>query len=69
LSLVFNGKIKPDGEAEISVDARTSLSANTPGHPPEGTKFSYNIVAKFEDSRGTGIRIGGRICDFVFAKR
>ncbi len=69
LSQVFNGKIKPDGEAEISVDARTSLSANTPGHPPEGTKFSYNIVAKFEDSRGTGIRIGGRICDFVFAKR
>jgi hypothetical protein len=69
LSQVLNGKIKPDGEAEISVDARTGPSANTPGHPPEGTKFSYNIVAKFEGSRGTGDRLGGRICHFVFAKR
>jgi hypothetical protein len=68
-SQVFDGKIRPDGEAEISVDGRTGPSAITPRHPPPGTKFSYAIVAKFEDSRGTGSRIGGRICDFVFAKR
>jgi hypothetical protein len=68
-SHVFNGKIKPDGEAEISVDARTGPSARTSGYLPEGTKFSYDIVAKFEDSRGTGDRLGGRICHFVFAKR
>jgi len=68
-SFVFDGTIKADGEAEISVNGLTGTSATTPGHPPVGTKFSFSIVGKFEDSRGTGNRIGGRVCDYVFAKR
>jgi len=68
-SAVFDGKIKPDGEAEILVNALTGASASTPGHPPDGTKYFYSITAKFEGSRGTGTRLGGRICHFVFAKR
>ena len=68
-SAVFDGLIKRDGEAEISVDARTGASAGTPGHPPDGTKYSYMVAARFEGSHGTGVRLGGRLCDFVFAKR
>jgi hypothetical protein len=68
-SWVADGMIKADGQAEILVNALTGASAVTPGHPPPGTKYSYDIGAKFEDSRGTGDRLGGRICHFVFAKR
>ena len=66
-SFAFDGKIQTDGEAEILVNVLTGPSALTPGHPPPGTKSSFNIMAKFGDSRGTGVRLG-RICDYVFAK-
>jgi hypothetical protein len=68
-SFVFDGIIKADGEAEIAVNGLTGPSAITPGHPSPGTKFSFNIVGKFDGSHGTGNRIGGRICEFVFVKR
>jgi hypothetical protein len=62
-SIVFEGMIKADGEAEISADFTGG------GAFPAGAKFAFTVAAKFEDSRGTGVRLGGRICDYVFAKQ
>jgi hypothetical protein len=60
---VFDGIIKADGTAEISSSGFSTL----------GTKYSLQMLAKFEDSQGTGVRLAGtagtRICDFVFTKR
>jgi len=42
---VFDGKINMNGEALILVDGRTGASATAPGHPTDGTKFSYTIAA------------------------
>jgi hypothetical protein len=63
----FGGTIKPDGAGEITATGLTGPDA--PGHPPPGTPYSYPITAKFERSSGKGIRLGGRICSFVFAKQ
>jgi hypothetical protein len=68
-SFVFDGTIKPDGTGEITILGRTGPSAATPGHPPEGTEFTSKIAAKFQGSKGTGIRLGDRICNYTFAKQ
>jgi hypothetical protein len=68
-SFVFDGTIKPDGTGEITILGRTGPSAATPGHPPEGTEFSSKIAAKFQGSKGTGICLGDRICNYTFAKQ
>jgi hypothetical protein len=43
-------------------------SESTFGHPPPGTPGQHFLTAKFEETRGTGIRTVPRLCNYVFTK-
>jgi hypothetical protein len=59
VSWMARDTITAEGEAKISVTALIGASATTLGHPPPGTKYSFEIVAKFDGTRRTGDRCGG----------
>jgi TolB-like protein len=67
--LALDGKISPDGSAVI-------LASGLAGDPKynnynyrKGAPYSYHIDATFSASRGTGSRLGQRICNVTFIKR
>ena len=68
-SLQIDGKIAPDGTANLYADGRTGSKEMVPGRDtPRGTEYSYSISAHFAGSAGTGTRVEGRPCTFQFAK-
>jgi Caspase domain len=68
-SLTIDGKIQPDGTAELHANGVTDAPEYTVNHVVKGTPYAYRINAHFDDSQGTGSRIEGRTCRFGFAKR
>lgn len=68
-SLTLDGKIQPDGTAELKANGVTDEPEFSINNISKGTPYAYRIKARFEDSRGTGSRIDGRTCDFSFAKK
>jgi len=67
-SLTLGGKIQSDGTAWLTAHGLTGQAAYTPGGLPPGTKYRYNVTARFEGAKGTGKREQGRDCTFEFAK-
>lgn len=63
----YDGKIGPDGTAEILVQGFTSDAERDPIHRPTGTEYRWKIAGKFEGSHGAGIRADDRTCNFDFA--
>jgi hypothetical protein len=68
-STTFDGKIQPDGTADIYANGLTNASRLTVGNVPPGTNFSYHITSRFEDSSGVGNRVELRPCNFTFVKK
>lgn len=69
-SLLIEGKIDVDGNGKLYATGRTGSKEYVPGRDtPRGTEYSYNIEAHFKGSSGTGTRVEGRPCSFVFAKQ
>ena len=68
-SLQIDGKIAPDGTANLYANGRTGSKEMVPGQDtPRGTEYGYSISAHFERSTGTGTRVEGRPCTFQFTK-
>ncbi|MGB8356643.1 MAG: hypothetical protein WCD79_22285 [Chthoniobacteraceae bacterium] len=67
--LVLDGKINPDGSADLTATGLTGKPAYSLGNVPQGTPFTYQVKARFEASGGTGTRIEGRTENFTFDKR
>jgi hypothetical protein len=65
----FDGKIQPDGAADIYVKGLTNQSAFTVGNVSPGSNFNYHIMSRFEGSNGTGSRVELRPCNFTFVKK
>jgi Caspase domain len=65
-SQAYNGKIAPDGTAEIFVTGFTG--GRDPFHRPIGTEYRTQVASRFEGSHGAGIRADRRNCNFDFAK-
>ena len=68
-SLTLDGKIQPDGAAELKVNGITDGPEYAIKQAAKGTPYAYRVKARFEDSRGTGSRVEGRTCNYSFAKR
>ena len=68
-SLSIEGKIAPDGAAELHARGRTGNPDYAVNRLAEGTPISYRIRAKFEGSQGQGERLDTRPCSFQFSKR
>ena len=65
-SQTYNGRIEPDGTAEIFVTGFTN--ERDPFHRPLGTEYRAKVASRFEGSQGAGIRADRQNCNFDFAK-
>lgn len=66
--LVLDGTIGPDGNARLRANGLTNAPIFSVGHEDRLTPYSYEVSAHFDATSGTGSRLTGRQCDFVFAK-
>jgi hypothetical protein len=67
--LQLDGRIAPDGAAEISAQGLVGSSRAAVGERPRGTPYRYRIDAKFSQSAGTGHRVAGRTCTVSFSRK
>jgi hypothetical protein len=67
-SLTLAGRVQADGTAALMASGLNGKSEYTVGFGQPGEKFSYPVSARFEATRGTGIRTQGRTCRFSFVK-
>jgi hypothetical protein len=67
-SLTLTGRIQADGTAALMASGLNGKSDYTVGFGQPGEKFSYPVSARFEATRGTGLRTQGRTCRFSFVK-
>jgi hypothetical protein len=66
--LEIDGKIQPDGAADLHANGLTNRPAYSLRNVETGTPYAYQVRAHFEGARGTGSRVGGRICNYSFVK-
>jgi adenylate cyclase len=67
-SMTLSGKVQPDGAAWLTASGLSGKQAYNLGGVPPGTKYRYNVTARFERSKGMGKRDQGRDCTFDFAR-
>ena len=67
-SLTLSGRIQMDGTATLRAAGLNGKAEYTLGFGQPGEKFSYPVSARFEGTRGTGVRTQGRTCRFSFVK-
>lgn len=67
--LEIHGKIQSDGAADLFANGLTNRPAYSLRNVEVGTPYAYEVKARFEGSRGTGSRVGGRICNYSFVKQ
>ena len=68
-SLRLEGEIQPEGNAKLYAKGRTGDPKFNVNNVQSGAPYSYDVVARFEGSRGTGRRVQLRTCDLTFAKQ
>ena len=68
-SLTLTGNIGPDGTASLLADGFTGDPEYALGQVKKATPYSYPVAARFEGRRGSGNRVGGRICSYSFSRR
>ncbi len=67
--MIFDGRVQPNGSAEIYARGLVGAPEYTPGQIPKGTDYGYHITARFEGSRGSGSRVEGRPCSVTFVRQ
>ena len=54
----LDGKIAPDGTANLRMSGMTGKSDYTPFNLNPGVKFGYQVIAHFDGRHGTGMSVG-----------
>jgi hypothetical protein len=67
--LQLDGKILPEGSANLYVDGLVGAAETAVGRRPAGTEYGYHVDAKFSGKSGTGKRVEGRPCSVAFTKK
>jgi hypothetical protein len=67
--LQLDGRILPDGSADISARGLVGKERAAVGERPPGTPYGYRIDARFADNSGTGHRVKGRSCTVTFSRK
>ena len=65
----MNGKIQPDGSANMVVTGFSGNPEYSPGNEKPGTSFRYEVTAKFGGDHGTGNSVGYRPRAYSFVRR
>jgi len=68
-SLTLTGPILADGSALLQARGLVGNSEYTTNRGARGSTYSYEVKARFEDTKGTGERVKGRRCEVEFYKR
>ena len=66
---VMDGKIHPDGSADLVVTGYSGEPAYSPGNEKPGTPLRYEVKAKFGGDNGTGDGVGYRPRAYSFVRR
>jgi hypothetical protein len=66
--LQIDGKILPDGSANLYADGLIGAAQAAVGHVQAGTEYGYHVDTKFSDASGNGHRVEGRPCSVMFTK-
>lgn len=64
----LRGPIQPGGEASLRLDGIVNNTRYAINEAPRGKPYSYRVKAQFDEARGTGQRVTGRVCDFQFTR-
>jgi hypothetical protein len=64
----LSGRIRPDGQALLTLVGRTGPQEVALHHERPGTPFRYTANAHFDASSGSGTRNGPRACALTFTK-
>lgn len=67
--LQLDGRILPDGSADLSAQGLVGKERAATGHRPPGTPYKYRVDAKFSENSGTGHRVEGRTCKVSFNRK
>ena len=68
--LRVQGEIQADGRAKFDANGLTGDPKFSSLAAPKGVPYAYQIAARFEGSRGTGVgRLRARDCDVTFARQ
>ena len=67
--LSLDGRINPDGSADITANGITGKPAYSLQNVTAGTPYTYQVKARFEGSKGTGSRVKGRVGNYTFVKQ
>jgi hypothetical protein len=66
--LTLDGRIAPDGSADIRARGLVGKEHYAVGERPAGTPYSYHINARFAGTSGTGERVKQRSCTASFSR-
>lgn len=68
-SMTLEGQIQPDGTATLQAHGISGDADHNLKFAPAQTPISFRVAAKFEGSKGTGMRLGSRVCKFTFSRQ
>jgi hypothetical protein len=64
----LSGRIRPDGQALLTLVGRTGPEEVALYHKRPGTPFRYTANVRFDGNSGSGTRNGPRACSLTFTK-
>ena len=67
-SMTLEGRIKADGTASLSARGISGSAEFNQKFATTATPISFEVIAKFAGTTGTGERVGSRACNFTFTK-
>ncbi len=67
-SMSLEGRINADGTASLSARGISGSADFNQKFAATATPISFEVLAKFTGTSGTGDRVGSRVCRFTFAK-
>ena len=68
-SMTLEGQIQPDGTANLRASGISGDAEHNVKFAPPQTPISFRVSAKFEGSKGSGLRLDARVCKFTFSKQ
>ena len=67
-SMTLEGRIKADGTASLSARGISGSAEFNQKFATTATPISFEVMARFTGTTGTGDRVGSRVCKFTFTR-
>ncbi|MES2938787.1 MAG: hypothetical protein V4864_13960 [Pseudomonadota bacterium] len=64
----LHGRLQADGEANLRLEGIVNNPKYAINDAQRGKRYSYRVKARFDEARGSGRRLTGRVCEFAFSR-